>query len=146
MDNCGITASCGEGDLVLREGAVGSLSKDWSVKSRKEGRRSGEVARTGGRGWNGVAGREREMIVNDGSVVASRACAAGVEGREGETISRVALEASLAALLPSLGIGRFCRLWDLSAKGTRSVTLGTIMYPSSAVWGDKECEERESES
>ncbi|KAJ7042521.1 hypothetical protein C8F04DRAFT_1176173 [Mycena alexandri] len=55
----------GDGDSALREGAgvAGSLSSDWdwSVTSRKEGRRNGEVARTGGRGWKGVDGREMEI-------------------------------------------------------------------------------------
>lgn len=105
---------CGEGDSDLREGAVGSLSNDWSIKSRKEGRRSGEVTRTGGRGWNGVQGLESEMVTDAGLVaVASGSCGTGVQGLEGEKtweISRGIVKPGLEGTLPHLGIGRFYSL------------------------------------
>jgi hypothetical protein len=96
---------CGEGDSRegAREGAVDSLRNDGS---RKEDRRSGEVARTGGRGWKGVHGLEREML-NGASL--SALCFLGVQGREEETareISRTTPEPGFAGLLPLLEMGR----------------------------------------
>jgi hypothetical protein len=102
MDNWWKTR-CGEGVSDVREGAVGSLCNEWGVmSSRKEDKRSGEVARTGGRGWKGVHGLEREMAS------LSSACVPGVQGREEDTVrqTRGNSDTSFVGLLALLGMQR----------------------------------------